>query len=405
LSFTHSHFHSKTLRARFFCFLHSRSSSIVVYLSASSQPLVPSTLAAMDVDACLALAAAAVKEIQQSRNEIDQLLRDSDSVLSHFPPTDESTSAGKDALLGVLASAASGSAMLHSESSVKVRPHRTVRHACMPLWLQKQAAATADLQAVEVINPTTKQWEVAELVRPIQPERSVSAKHFSETCCGDVMWRVIELLLECAMRACVCVYVCVCVCCFLSISVRFKTWTKKTYDVDTTKHADCVRPAGTLEREHQDDQLLHLFLHVDYRWTVYPCGTDGNCLYRSVSHQMYGHEDKHADLRRDCGKHISRHRKRFQEFITQDIESFLTQQKTDGEWGCQVCLVALSEMLLTTIHVYLYDHTLQKITVQHVDKPPPDNTAAIMKEPAINISFHGYGHYNSLARLPSCRPQ
>jgi len=77
------------------------------------------------------------------------------------------------------------------------------------------------------------------------------------------------------------------------------------------------------------------------------------------------------------------------------------QQRQDGDWGCQVCLVALSEMLLVKIHVYRYDHTLEKIVVQKVEEPPPENSTAIMNETAINISFHGYGHYNSLIRLPN----
>jgi len=98
----------------------------------------------------MALAAATIKDIQQTRKGIAELLADTKGILSHFP----SSHAG---------STPTGSQLSHAESTGVVRPQRAAaRGALMPQWLQQQSVG---LQTVEVINPMTKRWELAELVK------------------------------------------------------------------------------------------------------------------------------------------------------------------------------------------------------------------------------------------------
>lgn len=67
--------------------------------------------------------------------------------------------------------------------------------------------------------------------------------------------------------------------------------------------------------------------------TVVDVEPDGNCLFRSVSHQIYGDAERHFTVRRMCVDHMSKHRARFGVFVAEDFRDYLYRIRQTGVWG------------------------------------------------------------------------
>ena len=71
---------------------------------------------------------------------------------------------------------------------------------------------------------------------------------------------------------------------------------------------------------------------------------DGNCLFRSVSDQLYGDEQYHSQIRKLCMDYINFQKGFFQDYVIGDIENYIETKRKDGEWGDDLELQALSEI-------------------------------------------------------------
>lgn len=60
---------------------------------------------------------------------------------------------------------------------------------------------------------------------------------------------------------------------------------------------------------------------------------DGNCLFRSVSHQIYGDAERHYTVRKSCVEHMSKHKSRFGVFVAEDFVDYLFRIRQPGVWG------------------------------------------------------------------------
>jgi OTU domain-containing protein 5 len=72
-------------------------------------------------------------------------------------------------------------------------------------------------------------------------------------------------------------------------------------------------------------------------------GTDGNCLFRSISDQLYGSnfvylgcETYHADIRALCLDYIQHEQYFFENYIEGDFAQYVSEKRQDGEWGDDV---------------------------------------------------------------------
>ncbi|CBN74632.1 OTU-like cysteine protease family protein [Ectocarpus siliculosus] len=79
---------------------------------------------------------------------------------------------------------------------------------------------------------------------------------------------------------------------------------------------------------------------------------DGNCLFRSVSHQIYGDADRHYPVRKACVEHMYRHRARFGVFVAEDFRDYLFRIRQPGVWGDDLEIRALEEMFDRPIEIY-----------------------------------------------------
>lgn len=62
--------------------------------------------------------------------------------------------------------------------------------------------------------------------------------------------------------------------------------------------------------------------------------SDGNCMFRAISDQLYGTEIYHQDLRRFAMEYIQLEKEFFQDFILSgDVEKYVEYKSKDGVWG------------------------------------------------------------------------
>ena len=129
------------------------------------------------------------------------------------------------------------------------------------------------------------------------------------------------------------------------------------------------------------------------QFKLFEIGEDGNCLFRSISHQLYGTQECHRIIRKRCCDYLELEKEYFERYVA-NVEGNLTfshyirLMRKDGEWGGNMELIALTELYRRTIKVY---HS----------GPQPDhvfgNTYSIdEKEEPIHLHYRGRNHYESL---------
>lgn len=121
---------------------------------------------------------------------------------------------------------------------------------------------------------------------------------------------------------------------------------------------------------------------------------DGNCLYRSVAHQIYNDVNKHAEVRKACCDYMQQDQEFFSCFIPEDFESYVKRQQKLNEWGDHPEVVALRELFNVNVEVY--------------DKSNFPNPLYVTNDEGVNcvmrLTFHGQNHYNSLVKADTTLP-
>lgn len=88
-------------------------------------------------------------------------------------------------------------------------------------------------------------------------------------------------------------------------------------------------------------------------WEVTSVRKDGNCLFRALSDQLYGHERRHLELRRRLVDFIDLERAFFEPFVAgQGIVEYCSRLREAGAWGGHPELVAASRLLGVNIIVH-----------------------------------------------------
>lgn len=86
---------------------------------------------------------------------------------------------------------------------------------------------------------------------------------------------------------------------------------------------------------------------------------DGNCLFRSVSDQLFGHENKHRDLRRACVEYMADNKDLLQHFIDEDedlgFDDYLAWIAKDTNWAGYFEIYCLAQLLRVNFSVILKD--------------------------------------------------
>jgi len=83
--------------------------------------------------------------------------------------------------------------------------------------------------------------------------------------------------------------------------------------------------------------------------------SDGNCLFRAVSDQVYHTPDHHRLIRLRCMDYIRAERDFFQQYLTENLDAYCDRKEQDGEWGDDIEIQALGEIYQTKIEIYSYN--------------------------------------------------
>ena len=138
--------------------------------------------------------------------------------------------------------------------------------------------------------------------------------------------------------------------------------------------------------------------------------SDGNCLFRSISDQLY-HDNgaRHDIVRHDVCEHLSTNKEEFQHFLLMgdddedvlDIDEYIEKMRQDGEWGGNVEIVVASRVYKRNIMVFSgeYSNGALQIVCDDDDEKEKKNGCgggADDNDHGLLLSYHGNDHYNSV---------
>jgi len=121
-------------------------------------------------------------------------------------------------------------------------------------------------------------------------------------------------------------------------------------------------------------------------WSIEDMAGDGNCLFRSVSHQVYGDAKYHDVVREKCMDYVEAESSFFANYIDGDVKDYIQRMRQNGEWGDNVEIQAMSEIYGRRVEIYAYSTEPMKTYQRHLGGSNP-----------IRISYHCRSHYNSIA--------
>ena len=91
-------------------------------------------------------------------------------------------------------------------------------------------------------------------------------------------------------------------------------------------------------------------------FVVHKQDADGNCLFRSFAHQIWGSCNEHLTLREECATWIAAKAHRYASFIDPDcpFEDYLQAIRRPGEWVGHVEIQALADKYKCVVEIYDY---------------------------------------------------
>ena len=145
--------------------------------------------------------------------------------------------------------------------------------------------------------------------------------------------------------------------------------------------------------QEQEDKFRFKLLKKQY--VLHVMKRDGNCLFSSISDQVYGTDKNNAIIREKCMDYIEKNKLFYSQFIEGgevQMPAYIKRKRKNGIWGDNLEIQALSEIYNRPIEIYV-----------DVDKPIRSfcNDGFDKKKFPIKISYHGNKHYNSI--VPSLR--
>lgn len=148
-----------------------------------------------------------------------------------------------------------------------------------------------------------------------------------------------------------------------------------------------------------EDIEFNQFLQKEHQLTVMIMRGDGNCLFRSLSHQLsnFTTDYNHMNLRHEIVKYIQDKRDYFQLFFDEDedgdFNDYLDEMKVFGVWGGHFELYAAAQCLFLSIHVYQWN--MPKYVIQCSEENNPLGKPLRI----VQVSYHGGCHFNSVVPL------
>uniref|UniRef100_A0A0N5BLU6 ubiquitinyl hydrolase 1 n=1 Tax=Strongyloides papillosus TaxID=174720 RepID=A0A0N5BLU6_STREA len=105
---------------------------------------------------------------------------------------------------------------------------------------------------------------------------------------------------------------------------------------------------------------------------VYEADADGNCMFRAVSHQLFGNEKMHWQIRQRALDFINANKLEYQHFILTDVDAYIHKQRQNASFGDHPELSAISYIYRKRIEIYTVPMVRPTIIEyeEHNDKEP-----------------------------------
>jgi OTU domain-containing protein 6 len=187
---------------------------------------------------------------------------------------------------------------------------------------------------------------------------------------------------------------------------RRKKMAKKEKERERELEIETERQsAGPSARAMEVMRMMELYL-APHELHIHDISSDGNCLYRAISHQLQQHQDTtttttmtFTKVRSLCADMLLQHRDDYEPFCeyhndkVTSYEEYVEQVRHSSEWGGQLELRALAQGLQRTIVVYSADAAPLHMT--------PSSSNTNNDNDVLRVSFHrsyyALGeHYNSV---------
>ena len=185
---------------------------------------------------------------------------------------------------------------------------------------------------------------------------------------------------------------------------RYKNDTDDDYD----DAADSKSPAKYKNANIQNNRTRQIAESSD-RYTQYIAALkyqnlrvvaisgDGNCLFRSVAHQVYGDEEFHDIVRQKCMDYMEAEAPFFSQFVEGGLQFFhlyIKAKRTSACWGDDPEIQAICELYHRPTEIWAYDSQkgAQKLKTFH------ETSIRGSSRPVIRLSYYGGGHYDSIVK-------
>ena len=103
----------------------------------------------------------------------------------------------------------------------------------------------------------------------------------------------------------------------------------------------------TYEDEELDEEERYVEALAKQQLKIISVIGYGNCLFRSVSHQVYGSDEHHDVVRAKCMDYMQSQAAYFEPFFTGNMDDYMqyeTNQREDAVWGDDPEIQAMSEL-------------------------------------------------------------
>lgn len=118
--------------------------------------------------------------------------------------------------------------------------------------------------------------------------------------------------------------------------------------------------------------------------------SDGNCIFSSVSDQLYG-KNYHDQIRKFVCDYMDVERDHFRPFITHSLglEKYIEQMRKPGSWAGDIELQVISELYDVRIEIFEYNEVPIKVF----------NEKAGQQHKILRLLYLQKSHYDSLHKL------
>jgi OTU domain-containing protein 5 len=151
------------------------------------------------------------------------------------------------------------------------------------------------------------------------------------------------------------------------------------------------------------DRFNHYIMSLQQQHlAIYSVEGDGNCLFRSIAHQIYGNQEYHHIVRDKCMDYMEANSQFFSQFVEGGMEYFhfyLRAKRMSACWGDDPEIQAMCELYNRPADIWAYDcnNGASKLRTFHeAISNYSNNNSSINISPVIRLSYYGGGHYDSV---------